>query len=227
MFYRYAGFFLPPFNAPVFARSAVFLQAKRTSCTPRTDGKRSRIGFFDILSESKTEAPFFLIDYSIGLGYNDIVLRIQNRITEVTFLNILVVGAGKVGSNLAITLETLGHDVSLVDENTEHLDAATNLALINFNGLRICGVPIDVDVLRSAGIESCDAVAAVTPDDNINIMVAEVATQFFGIKNVFARIYDPAREKVFAERLDLKTICPTRLTIDAVLCSLTNGNTKN
>ncbi|MEG0803815.1 MAG: TrkA family potassium uptake protein, partial [Pygmaiobacter sp.] len=65
------------------------------------------------------------------------------------------------------------------------------------------------------------AVASVTSDDNINIMVAEVATQFFGIKNVFARIYDPVREKVFAERMDLHTICPTRLTIDAVLGSLT------
>ena len=179
---------------------------------------------FRFVSTANIGAVVFFIDYSILLGYNGIVLPNKNRIIEVTFLNILVVGAGKVGSNLAMTLETLGHDVSLVDENPEHLDAATNLALINFNGLCICGVCIDVDVLRSAGIESCDAVAAVTPDDNINIMVAEVATQFFGIKHVFARIYDPAREKVFAERLDLQTICPTRLTIDAVLTSLTKGN---
>ena len=136
------------------------------------------------------------------------------------FLNILVVGCGKVGSNLAITLEGMGHDVSIVDEIAEHLDAATNLTLINFTGLCVCGVPIDVDILRSAGIESCDAVAAVTSDDNINIMVAEVATQFFGIKKVFARIYDPVREQAFKERLDLQTICPTNLTIEAVLGSL-------
>lgn len=135
-------------------------------------------------------------------------------------MNILVVGCGKVGSNLAITLEGLGHDVSLVDEMPEHLDASTNLTLINFNGLCVCGVPIDVDVLRQAGIESCDAVAAVTSDDNINIMVAEVATKVFGVSRVFARIYDPVREKVFKERLHLHTICPTRLTIDAVLGEL-------
>ncbi|MEG0803816.1 MAG: NAD-binding protein, partial [Pygmaiobacter sp.] len=62
-------------------------------------------------------------------------------------MNILVVGAGKVGSNLAVTLETLGHDVSLVDELADHLDASTNLTLLNFNGLCVCGVPIDVDIL--------------------------------------------------------------------------------
>lgn len=135
-------------------------------------------------------------------------------------MNILVVGCGKVGSNLAITLEALGHDVSVVDEDTNRLNASTNLTLLNFNGLCVCGVPIDVDVLRHAGIENCDAVAAVTSDDNTNIMVAEVATKIFGVHRVFARIYDPVREKAFAERLKLHTICPTRLTIDAVLGEL-------
>lgn len=135
-------------------------------------------------------------------------------------MNILVVGCGKVGSNLAITLEELGHDVSVVDEVAEHLDASSNLTLLDFNGLCVCGVPIDVDILREAGIENCDAVAAVTSDDNINIMVAEVATKIFGIKRVFARIYDPVREEVFKERLALHTICPTKLTIEAVLNEL-------
>lgn len=135
-------------------------------------------------------------------------------------MNILVVGCGKVGSNLAIALESMGHDVSVVDENPDHLDPATNLTLLNFNGLCVCGMPIDVDVLRQAGIENCDAVTAVTSDDNINIMVAEVATKIFGVKHVCARIYDPVREKVFAQRLQLHTICPTRLTIEAVVDSL-------
>lgn len=164
---------------------------------------------------------FVFIDYYHAMVYN--VCTYANKFVcanEVNYLNILVVGCGKVGSNLAITLEGLGHDVSVVDEVAEHLDSATNLTLINFNGLCVCGVPIDVDVLRQAGIENCDAVAAVNSDDNINIMVAELATKVFGIKRVFARVYDPVREKVFKEHLHLHTICPTKLTIEAILGEL-------
>ena len=86
-------------------------------------------------------------------------------------MNILIVGCGRVGRRLVHVLERLGHDVSVLDED------AANLALLNeleppFSGMAVAGVPIDGDVLRSAGIEACDAVAAVTKDDNINLMVA-------------------------------------------------------
>lgn len=88
-------------------------------------------------------------------------------------MNILIVGCGRVGRRLVHVLERLGHDVSVLDED------AANLALLNeleppFSGMAVAGVPIDGDVLRSAGIEACDAVAAVTKDDNINLMVAQI-----------------------------------------------------
>jgi len=135
-------------------------------------------------------------------------------------LNILIVGCGKVGSYLARVLENLGHDVSVVDEHSSALDPADNVRMSGFEGLCVRGVPIDVDVLRSAGIESCDAVVAVTQSDNTNIMVAEMAKTVFGIKNVTARIYDPARQEVFSTRMGIQTICPTTLTVDALLGSM-------
>ena len=134
-------------------------------------------------------------------------------------MNILIVGCGKVGSNLASVLIKQGHDVSIVDRNEENFDLLPN----DFNGFTTVGVPIDLDVLKRAGIESCDALAAVTPNDNINIMVCEVAKEFFNIQNVFVRIYDPNREEVFS-RLGMYTICPTNLTVSAI-CSVLNHNT--
>ena len=73
-------------------------------------------------------------------------------------MNILIVGCGKVGSYLARVLENQGHDISIVDESAKNLDPGDNIRLSGFGGLCVTGVPIDVDVLRSAGIESCDAV---------------------------------------------------------------------
>jgi len=132
-------------------------------------------------------------------------------------MNILVVGCGKVGSRLASVLSEQGHDVSVIDSDPENFDMLS----ANFRGMTLQGVPIDLDVLKRAGIEGCDAVAAVTQDDNINIMVSQLAREIFKIKNVIARIYDPNREDVFSH-FGLRTVCPTNLTVFSVCNAITN-----
>ena len=130
-------------------------------------------------------------------------------------MNILIVGCGKVGSRLAGVLSREGHDVSIVDREE------ANFALLpdDFGGVQTLGIPIDQDVLRRAGIESCDALAAVSADDNVNIMVSELAREIFHVPAVVARIYDPSREDVFSH-FGLQTVCPTNLTVDAVESAL-------
>lgn len=130
-------------------------------------------------------------------------------------MNILVVGCGKVGSQLAAILDQKGHDISIVD----NLEESFNLLPDDFKGFTTVGAPIDQDVLKRAGIESCDAFAAVTQDDNINIMASELARQIFKVPKVFTRIYDPRREDVFTH-FGLSTVCPTNLTVDAVCSAL-------
>jgi len=136
-------------------------------------------------------------------------------------MNILIVGCRKVGSSLANVLNRQGHDVSIVNKNEEGFE----FLAADFNGFTTTGVPIDQDVLKRAGIESCDAVAAVTPDDNINIMVSELAKEIFKVPKVFTRIYDPKIDEVFS-KLGMNTICPTNLTVSAV-CSALNENHEN
>lgn len=126
-------------------------------------------------------------------------------------MNILVIGCGKVGSNLATRLSAEGHDVSVVDNN------ARNFLQLGpeFKGLTLEGFECDQEVLMNAGIAACDVVAAVSHDDNINIMVAQIASTVFRVRRVITRIYDPEREEVYCN-FGLQTICPTRLTVDAV-----------
>ena len=80
-------------------------------------------------------------------------------------MNILIVGCGKTGSRLANILSHQGHAVSVLDRRASSFNKLDD----NFNGFTIAGVPMDLDVLRQAGIESCDVVATVTDDDNIRI----------------------------------------------------------
>ena len=134
-------------------------------------------------------------------------------------MNILVVGCGKVGARLAGVLSREGHDVSIVDRFEESFDILPD----DFNGFKTSGIPIDQDVLRRAGIESCDALAAVSSDDNVNIMVSELAREIFHVPTVIARIYDPAREDVFSH-FGLHTVCPTNLTVAAVRSAVIEKN---
>lgn len=130
-------------------------------------------------------------------------------------MNILVIGCGKVGSQLASMLSEEGHDVSVIDRDAKNFEMLDD----NFSGMTTVGVPIDQDVLKQAGIESCDAVAAVSQDDNLNIMCSQLAREIFKVPSVLARIYDPAREDVFSH-FGLHTVCPTNLTVSAVKSAL-------
>lgn len=132
-------------------------------------------------------------------------------------MNILVIGCGKVGAALCGRLSAHGHDVSVVNSNQEQF---ANLPS-DFSGYTTLGVPIDQDVLKKAGIENCDAVAAVTSDDNTNLMVIQIAKEFYHVPRVFARVNDPKKNDVFSS-FGLETICPTNITVET-LCSALNS----
>jgi len=123
----------------------------------------------------------------------------------------IIAGCRKVGSNLAAALAQGNHDVVVIDSDPD------NFALLGsgFNGLTITGMPIDEDVLRSAGIEKADALAAVSNDDNMNAMISQIATDIFHVPRVITRVYDPEREMVF-NKIGLTTICPTTLAVEKI-----------
>lgn len=126
-------------------------------------------------------------------------------------MKVVILGCGRVGSRLAVLMESDGRDVSIIDSDPNAFDRLPS----DFNGQTILGTGIDVDVLKSAGIESADMFAAVTNFDNTNIMACEVAKEIFGVPHVLARIYDPGRENFYHE-LGLETVCPTTLVANAV-----------
>jgi trk system potassium uptake protein TrkA len=134
-------------------------------------------------------------------------------------MQIIVVGCGKVGLNLATSLVRQGHDVVIVESDSKMLQSAADLECI-----RILGVPIDRDVLRNAGIETADILCAMTQNDNINIMVSQIADEIFTVPKIITRIFNPENRLVFDE-FGLNTICSTSLTVEAVLRKI--GGEKN
>ena len=86
-------------------------------------------------------------------------------------MNILVIGCGMVGAAVANTLDARGHDVSVIDRNTECFDLLSG----QFGGFTSTGVAIDTVVLKHAGIETCDVLFALTEEDDMNIMASQIA----------------------------------------------------
>lgn len=124
---------------------------------------------------------------------------------------IIVAGCGKIGANLVKSLSNDGHDVVVIDPNEEAFTQLEN----GTNCLTVTGMPIDEDVLKSAGIEHADALLAVTSDDNVNIMTAQIAKQLYHVPHVVTRVYDPDKEEVIRQ-MGLCTVCPTMLTVSTI-----------
>ena len=130
-------------------------------------------------------------------------------------MNILIVGRGKVGSNLCNCLSIQGHEISVISENEDDFAELSP----DFDGYTNVGIVIDQDVLKRAGIETCDVVVAVTQNDNTNLMIVQLAKHIFGVENAYARVNDPKKEDVFS-KMGVSTICPTNLTVDAFVSAI-------
>jgi trk system potassium uptake protein TrkA len=127
-------------------------------------------------------------------------------------VHVVIMGCGRVGSALALSVEKAGHTVAVIDQNPE----AFRRLSPSFAGRRVTGVGFDRDTLTEAGISHAEAFAAVSSGDNSNILAARVARETFGVERVVARIYDPGRAEVY-QRLGIPTVATVRWTADQVL----------
>jgi trk system potassium uptake protein TrkA len=131
---------------------------------------------------------------------------------------IVIVGCGRLGSHLANQLSREGHSVVVIDTN----EATFNDLSPDFSGFRVEGDAVHMAVLKEAKLKKADVLIATTHEDNVNLMVAQVARKVFGVPNVLARVFDPKREEVYA-RLGIETICPTSVAAEMFLRAVTNG----
>ena len=135
-------------------------------------------------------------------------------------MNILVIGCDQVGASLIRDLERIGHDISLIERDPEQLKRLDAFDDYRFGGTAMVGDPTDPDVLSRAGVENCDAVAAVSEDDSVNLMAAQIAKSIFRREKVICRVSDPHLQMLYHKTYELETVCPTVLTEQAVFRAL-------
>jgi len=118
-------------------------------------------------------------------------------------MNAVIMGSGRVASELATLLDREGHGVVVIDLETAPFKRLPG----TFGGKTLLGDATDEEVLRRAGLASADAFIALTRDDDRNAMAAQIAKHIFGVRKVICRIYDPLREE-FYKTLGLEAISP-------------------
>ena len=124
-------------------------------------------------------------------------------------MNIIIVGCGRVGSQLATLFSQGDNNVVVVDTNAAKFD---NLGP-SYEGSTLIGVGFDEDVLIEAGVEEADVLCAVTNQDSSNLMIAEVGRKLFEVPYVLARLYNPDRTNAYLQ-LGLDYVCGTSLVAE-------------
>ncbi len=127
-------------------------------------------------------------------------------------MHVVIMGCGRVGSELAARLEGRGHTVAVIDKR----EIAFRMLRFDFKGQKVHGYGFDEDVLGEAGIKRAGAFAAVSNGDNSNIVAARLAREKFEVPTVVARIYDPRRAEIY-QRLGIPTVATVKWTTDQVM----------
>ncbi|MFH1189860.1 MAG: TrkA family potassium uptake protein [Candidatus Omnitrophota bacterium] len=121
-------------------------------------------------------------------------------------MNVMIIGCGRVGSQLALLLSQEGHNVTIIDKNPEAFKRLGG----TFNGVAAVGTGFDEKLLDELKINRQDAFVSVTSGDNTNLMASQIAKKMFKVPRVIARVYDPKRADIY-KKLGLDIISGTML----------------
>jgi len=122
------------------------------------------------------------------------------RFLEVSPMRTILIGGGRVGLSLAERLDRDGENVLLIDKDPAAVETAQKRGIQTIEG-----DGTDASVLEKAGAERAKAVVAATPEDNVNLLVCQLATTTFETEIVASRVNQPENVDAF-ESLGIRAI---------------------
>ena len=125
---------------------------------------------------------------------------------------VLVVGGGKVGYYLAKELIESGHEVALMEKDKERARQIAN----EIGSIVIAHDGCEGKYLAEAGCNRADVVAAVTGDDEDNLVICQMAKHHFDVPRTIARVNNPKNEALFRHLGVDELISPTRMILGSI-----------
>ena len=124
----------------------------------------------------------------------------------------IIIGGGKIGFNLLKTLKDRGYNVTLIEIDEETCRAIAE----DIDSEIICGDGTNLAVLKDAGINGADIIAAVTGKDEENLVICQIAKKGFNIGKSIARINNPKNIPMFKALGVDQTVCSTEVIADLI-----------
>jgi trk system potassium uptake protein TrkA len=125
---------------------------------------------------------------------------------------ILVVGGGKVGYYLAKELIENGHEVVVMEKDRARADQITD----ELGSIVIAHDGCEGAYLGEAGCARADIVAAVTGDDEDNLVICQMAKHHFDVPRTIARVNNPKNEALFRHLGVDEQVSPTRMVLGTI-----------
>lgn len=126
-------------------------------------------------------------------------------------MHVVIVGAGRVGLNLASLLISDGHDIVIIESNAKLCADAVH----ELDALVICGNGTDKKILDEAKISNADVFVAATGNDEVNLLTC-ILVKEYDVPKVIARVGDPTHEKAF-KQVGIDSVVSPELTAASYL----------
>ena len=121
---------------------------------------------------------------------------------------VIIVGCGRLGGRLATMLSDKGYQVVIIDNRPE----AFNKLPESFGGFPIQADGIDLNTLKYAEIDDASLFIAATGNDNLNSLLAQIASRIFGVSNVYVRFDDTDKGRL-VKGFNIQCIYPFKLSM--------------
>ncbi|MCK5300002.1 MAG: NAD-binding protein [Candidatus Aenigmarchaeota archaeon] len=118
-------------------------------------------------------------------------------------MRVIIIGGGLVGAHVATMLSKGKHKVTVIEKEeklAKKLADRLDALVINDDGT-------DMLVLKNAGIETADAIIALSRDDKTNLMVCQIAKNI-GTSKIISRVNIPGNDELFV-KLGISLVVPT------------------
>jgi len=125
---------------------------------------------------------------------------------------VLVVGGGKVGYYLTRELSESGHEVVLMEKDRGRADQIAD----EIGSIVVAKDGCEGSALAEAGANRADVVAAVTGDDEDNLVICQMAKHHFAVARTIARVNNPKNEALFKHLGVDELISPTRMILGSI-----------
>ena len=121
----------------------------------------------------------------------------------------IVIGSGRLGSNIATTMSEHGEDVIIIDAQDDSFRKLQE----SFSGYQVVGDATDLSVLENSYIKHAKTVVITTDSDNVNIYLSHLCFYVYNVPRIFVRLSDTDKGKLL-DGTNIKAIYPFNLSYD-------------